>query len=291
MQKTKNSHWVPQSYLRHFAADPDKREKIWRIGKIEGAPELKPIKKVAVKFYLYAPRGDDGKRDYAFEQTLSSIEQWFGTPGWHQLCTDFAPLQHEAVRKMVSLLAAIMYLRNPAQLEKTKNIHQQIVEVFAQLPELPETIEQKGRVFKVDASDWEAFRNATDDDVKRYWIDTVAAAGSLAEKLKAMRWAVVVSEMPVFIMTDHPVVFTHPSLDFRGLDNADAMVCFPLSPTRILVMDNKRNEPDGQYCPLNTTPAAYNVILWRNALHYMFSHRHPDMVCAEMDAATAGVGF
>src|SRR5271154_1703743 len=141
MQKSKRNHWVPQSYLKHFAAEPDKRKKIWRFGKTSGDPELKSIDKVAVKFYLYAPQDDDRKRDYAFEQKLSSIENWFGTPGWHQLCNGFASLEHEAVRKMVSLLTAIMYLRNPVQLENTKELHQEIVEVFAKLPVLPEAIE------------------------------------------------------------------------------------------------------------------------------------------------------
>ncbi len=41
----KNSHWVPQSYLRHFAADPDRREKIWRFGKTDGDPECQPARK------------------------------------------------------------------------------------------------------------------------------------------------------------------------------------------------------------------------------------------------------
>lgn len=42
-QTTKRCHWVSQSYLRTFAADPDTRQKIWRFSKNEGAPELKPI--------------------------------------------------------------------------------------------------------------------------------------------------------------------------------------------------------------------------------------------------------
>ena len=285
MQKSKRNHWVPQSYLKHFAADPEKREKIWRFGKTSGDPELKPIEKVAVKFYLYAPQNDDGKRDYAFEERLSSIEQWFGTPGWHQLCNDFVSFEHAAVRKMVSLLTAVMYLRNPAQLEKTKNIHQQVVNVFAKLPVLPETIESKGRVFKIDPGDWEAFRNAGENEVKRYWIDTIGSATSLAERLMTMRWSVVFAKTPVFITSDHPVVFTQPSLEFHGLSHADATVYFPMSPTRLLVMDNRRGEPDGCYYPIKESPGTFNSVLWLEALEYMFSSRDPDVVCAEMDAA------
>jgi len=271
--------------MRHFAAEPVESEKIWRFGKTVGDPELKPIDKVAVKFYLYSPENDDGTRDYSFEQRLSKIEQWFGQPGWCQLTTDFAPLQHEALRKMVSLLAATMYLRNPTQLDNAKDLHKQVVAFFDQLPELPDTIEQSGRVLKIDYSDWNDFRNADEEDVKRYWIDRVAAPRSLAEKFKAMRWSVVFSDAPVFITTDNPVVFIHPTLAFHGLNDPDVSVLFPLSPTRILVMDHKHGEPDGQYYRLKASPASYNVALWRNAIEHMFSHRDPDLVLAEFASA------
>jgi len=58
----KRNHYVPQSYLRAFAADPDRREKIWRFGKNEGDPELKPIDKVAYRHYLYVPKDETGFR-------------------------------------------------------------------------------------------------------------------------------------------------------------------------------------------------------------------------------------
>ncbi|MDZ7768611.1 MAG: DUF4238 domain-containing protein [Woeseiaceae bacterium] len=87
-QKRKRNHWVPQSYLRAFAADPHHREKIWRFSKDAGEPERKPIKNVAMRFHLYAPIGADGRRDYSFEARLSELENIFGDPLWNQLCTD-----------------------------------------------------------------------------------------------------------------------------------------------------------------------------------------------------------
>jgi len=55
MQKRKENHWVPQAYLKPFAIDPTaekEKRKIWRFRKSGGDPEMKPIRKVAVKFYL-----------------------------------------------------------------------------------------------------------------------------------------------------------------------------------------------------------------------------------------------
>jgi hypothetical protein len=78
-QVTKRCHWVAQSYLKAFAAD-DKGLRIWRFSKINGAPKLKPIRKVAVKLHLYAPVAADGRRDDVLERKLSSLESFFGDP-------------------------------------------------------------------------------------------------------------------------------------------------------------------------------------------------------------------
>jgi hypothetical protein len=61
-QKQKRNHWMPQAYLRSFAADPAAQQKIWTLSKDAGPSTFKPIKKVAVRFYLYAPRRADGNR-------------------------------------------------------------------------------------------------------------------------------------------------------------------------------------------------------------------------------------
>jgi len=76
-RKSKRNHWVSQAYLRAFAADPADPRKIWTLSKTAGDPELRPIDKVAVRFYLYALAGPGG-RDYRFEEKLSALEQLFG---------------------------------------------------------------------------------------------------------------------------------------------------------------------------------------------------------------------
>src|SRR5262249_55507699 len=84
-QVTKRCHWVPQAYLRNFAAN-DARTKIWRFSKWSGEPELKPIEKVAMRHHLYVPRDEiTGKRDDSFERKLSQLESWFADPVWRAL--------------------------------------------------------------------------------------------------------------------------------------------------------------------------------------------------------------
>ncbi len=107
----------------------------------------------------------------------------------------------------------------------------------------------------------------------------------MASEFMAMRWSMVIGDQPGFITTDHPVTFIHPSLEFRGLKNPETMILFPISPTRLLIMDNRMTEPAGQYYPTKDGVAPWNLLLWREANEYMFSHRDPDEVCAELMTA------
>jgi hypothetical protein len=182
-QTTKRFHWVSQSYLRTFATDPDTRRKIWRISKNRGDPELKPIEKVAVKFHLYAPKGPDGRRDDWLEKKLADLETWFGTSIWNAVCTDFPDLSWTPLRKMLALLVATTYLRNPLQFEQMKNIHRQLENLISPGPATPGTIAINGVVQPVNLDDWPEYRNASEDDLKRAWGEQVSTAGWLAEML------------------------------------------------------------------------------------------------------------
>ena len=291
MQKRKRNHWVSQSYLRSFAADPDRREKIWRFSKVEGEPELKPIEKVAVKFYLYAPRNESGVRDYSFEEKLSELENWFGHELWSQLCQEMVDLQFQPLRRMVSLLVAVMYLRNPLQYDQWKAMHRQIADFIAASPEIPTSVEYKGRSYKIDPDSWPAYRDASEDDLKRSWLREVGNAACIAALIEKMRWAVVFSEEPLFVTSDNPISVLHPSLRFQGFNNPETSVLFPLSPTRYLHLDNRHSEPDGHYYPLKQPAANVNLLLWRSANEYMFAHRDPDAICAELVAEGERAGY
>jgi hypothetical protein len=281
---------VPQSYLRHFAADAERR-KIWVLKRDSNdEPELKPIKKVATEFYLYAPRVANG-RDYSFEDKLASLEQMFGGPFWNAVTTGYVDLCDTTVRKALSPLVAVMHLRNPLHLEQMRALHQQMVGFYSQFPDLPDAVEIAGKTYELDKDSWPSYSSANEDDIKRMWLDNVGSATWLAKMLMDMRWAILLSEEPVFITTDNPVVTLHPSLQFRGIKNPETSLVFPLSPTRLLHLDNRMSEPDGQYYPLKTNPGSMNGLLWRYAINAMYSSRHTDYVCAEICADAEQQGF
>jgi hypothetical protein len=289
-QTTKRCHWVPQVYLRAFAADPN-RLKIWRFSKEAGDADLKGIEKVAVRFHLYVPRDSNGRRDDAFEKKLADLEQWFESPVWRVLRDDMLDLSWEPLRKMVSLLAATMFLRNPNHFALMRDMHARFVELFSGPRGLPSSVEIAGQALSLDPSDWPSYRDATEDDLKRLWIAEINGATRYAEKFMAMRWSMLCADEPAFITTDNPVVFLHPSLKFRGINNPETSIIFPISPTRVLCMDHLHHEPANRYYPLKGTAAPQNLLMWRNSLEHMFSHRHPDAVCAELLEDAERQGF
>jgi hypothetical protein len=192
---------------------------------------------------------------------------------------------------MASLLAAVMYLRNPKTLDLSNTVHRQLVAFYERLPELPGSFRQGGKTYELDTSDWEKFRKADEEDLKRNWISGVRQATWLAEFFMRMRWAVVLSDKPRFITTDHPVTAIHPTLDFQGFANPQTMVIFPLSPHRLLIMDHRKEESPDQYYEAGDALPSWNTILWRNAIEHMFCSRHPDEVLAEIDADAKRAGF
>jgi hypothetical protein len=288
-QITKRCHWVAQSYLKAFAADAGK-QRIWRLSRNEGDPELKRIDKVAVKFHLYAPLGSEGRRDDALEKKLADLENWFGDPVWQAVCTNYPDFSWEPLRKMVALLAAVTWLRTPRQFEFWKNMHRQFASFFGQHDSLPDIVEINGRRVNLDHSSWPAYRDATEEHMKQAWNDWLGQSAEIAKMFMEMRWAILVSDKPAFITSDNPVLVGDTLGPHRGLKHPETMVTFPLSPTRVLMMDNRHSEPDAQFYPLKHDAAATNMLIWRNAIEHMFSPRNPDEVCAEMIADPQRMG-
>jgi hypothetical protein len=215
----------------------------------------------------------------------------FCGPFWNSVTTGYIDLCDNTTRKALSLLVVVMYLRNPSHLEQMHALHRQMVDRFAEFPDLPDAVEIAGKTYELDKDSWPSYSNASEDDIKRMWLDHVGSATWLAKILMRMRWAILISEEPTFITTDNPVVTLHPSLQFRGIKNAEISVVFPLSPTRVLHIDNRMTEPDGQYYPLRGSPGSLNGLLWRYAINAMFSSRHTDHVCAEICADANQQGF
>ena len=240
--------------------------------------------------YLYSPHTTDGARDWSVEERLSDLESILARI-WPTLAEDFIDIDgNESLRKGLSLFLATLYLRHPSQREVVRRIHGQMVALFESAPKdsdgVPVVSQLKvgDRTIELDRSDWSSYRVWTKNDYHRSFVRTIEQqAHYVAELLLEKRWSVIVSDEPLFITTDNPLLVENPKKERFGLGTHATVISFPLSPTRLLVMDDNHGEPSGQYYPLGDHgPGPFNLGLWRRASEFMISHRPSDLVMTEM---------
>lgn len=297
MSKPKRQHWVPCFYLRHFAT-PETRAsrepKVWVLSKHEGDPMLTSIRNVALQRYLYSPQDESGKRLWDMESKFADYESLMQRV-WPQLADGMVDLYEPAMRKGLALFISLLYLRHPRRLAEVARLHARLVQMMDDGPKdargNPDLagMEINGVFWPLrDNTDWPRYRDASADDKKRMFLDGVRAnATYLAEIMMNKRWSVVFTEEPVFITTDTPVTLLHRSREVFGFGTPGVVISFPLSPTRVLMMDERHEQPKGHYYPLKGSPADHNGLAWRDCERFMISPRHTDLVCRELLASAA----
>ena len=268
--------------------------KVWVFSKDEGDPMLTSIRNVAHKRYLYSPRDETGNRLWDMESKFADYESLMKRV-WPQLADGMVDLYDSPMRKGLSLFISLLYLRHPRRLAEIERLHARLVQLINDGPRdargNPDLagMEINGVFWPLrDNADWTDYRDAGPNETKTMFIDNVRHnAVYLAEIMMKKRWSVVFSEEPVFITTDSPVTLLHETREVFGFGTPDVMISFPLSPTRVLVMDDRHDQPKGNYYPLNGSPADHNCLAWRNCERFMISPRPTDLVCAELLANAA----
>lgn len=288
-----NQHWIPRFYLRAFAtadcAGP-RNPKVWIFSKHEigGDPVLTNIRNVCARRYLYSPKQSDGQRDWNLELKLGELESTLAGI-WPAASADFLDLGDPSVRKALALFVAVTWLRHPDKLTLVARMHGDLVTIFESAPKdgagNPHVIAVvKGEEHRIDTSGWEQYRQWDNDDHHRFFADQLEReATHLAEFLLSKRWSVVFAESPLFITSDKPVAKVHQKRETFGFGTRGTIVSFPLSPSRVLLMDDNHAEPAHQYYPLLAgDPAALNFTTMRNAETFIISPRPVDDVLREI---------
>lgn len=142
----------------------------------------------------------------------------------------------------------------------------------------------KGKEFEFDTSGWESYKQWGEDEHHRFFSETIRAeSGHLAKILLKKRWSVVFSDDKHFITSDKPVGVQHGSREFFGIGTTGTVVVFPLSPTRILMMNDQHQEPANQYYPLKRdNVGAFNYAIWHAATRFMITGRQLPEVLSEI---------
>lgn len=294
MSKSINQHWVPQFYLREFSTPETRQAKdaqVWIFSKqdSDGIEQLTNVRNVCAKRYLYTPRDEAGLRSWDADDKLQGVESLLAQI-WSQVTSDFVDLGDESIRKALALFVATTHIRHPNNLKTLQTIHQQTVKGLDKLskkadgtPNVDSFI-YNGKEFEFDTSGWESYKKWGEDEHHLFFAETIRAeSGILAKILLKKRWSVVLSDDEHFITSDKPVGVQHRSREVFGIGTAGAVVSFPLSPTRLLVMDDQHQEPANQYYPLKRdNVGAYNHAIWHAATRFMITGRQVPEVLSEI---------
>jgi hypothetical protein len=269
MSDPKRQHWVPMLYLREFATpetdgenDPD----VWLFHKDDGDPFKTSISNVAVQSFFYSTLSEAAGRDFNAEHKLRDLENAVG-PVWKRFAKQFVDLDDTVVRKGIGLFIATLFHRNPQRIDDHVELTNQLTE-----PGRSESVAQP-----------ETTRGTHKDG----FVHTLLTeSGPTAEELIKKRWAVIVSDAPVFATSDNPVMVLHEDLFLRGLGFFGADILVPISPTRMMILDDRHNEGNHYYKLHIETLGAFHGIVLRYALRFMISSRPSDEILAELNTLT-----
>lgn len=291
MSFPKRQHWVPRFYLRYFAVpNPNRRmDQVWIFHRKEGEPQLTSIDNIATQKYLYTPKDQDGIRDPRLERKLAGLEGLLSRL-WPKLASDFVNLGAESIRKAISLFLSVQLLRHPDHRETVREIRRRLIEVVEQQP-----LDANGNpdishiqigtgVYPVDNSDWNSYRDANQSLDDELWLEAIERdAVNHAKKLMEKRWSIVFIADPLFVTSDFPLFVPQPEFERYQIGASDATILFPVSPTRLLCIDNL-NEPANQYYRLENSQAdLYNMLTWVNTKSFLISPRNVPDVLAGID--------
>jgi Protein of unknown function (DUF4238) len=295
VNRPKKQHWVPQFYLRHFATSASRGKKVeaqvWVFSKDEadGDESLKSVRNVCAEGYLYSPVSKSGERVWDLENELGRLETTLGGL-WPTLAGDYMDLSDPTLRKAVSLFVAVMHLRHPHTLEAVKQIHRSLVGFYEEMSTRPDgtpdvdSVEVSGTIYPLDTSGWHAYRAWGRNDHHRFFTHVIQSeALRLADLLMQKRWSMIISERDTFVTTDKPVSTQHQTETAFGFRTPGVIVSFPVSPRRLLVMDDMHHEPANQYYALQASAVgASNYSIWQNASRFMITGRPIPEVLAEL---------
>jgi hypothetical protein len=288
----KQQHWVPQFYLEYFAACRSKKglAQVWIFSKDDKAsiePKLVGVNGICKKKHLHSPKikGQD-LRDGALDAKIGDLETAMAI-AWNSLASESYALDVPGVKQGLALFMAVLYLRHPENLAIQAELHRTMVEQFDRAPKdadqipLISTITIKGKQHDFDTSGWREWRQSGTDDHHRTFAAAIEhEAIGLAEGLLKKRWSVIAVDQPGFITSDRCVAVHHRERQICGLMTPGAVILFPLSPTRVLILDDQ-HLPSDQYITTDDV-GSVNFMIWRGAMDFMISSRDVDTVLQEI---------
>jgi len=277
----KRQHYVPKFYLKEFATHETygKKDKaqVHTYDLKDKKKSIRNIKTIAYEKYLYSPENANNDRSIYMEDKLADLESMMSKI-WNSFVNNRMSLSPQ-MKKGIALFIATLIFRHPDNLLKNENTtHFLYTEIMDNIPkgETKFTFLDNGKESIIDISEMEKAINSSDYDKSMYFIDNIDYFSlDIAELLVKKKWSIIVSNEKVFITSDRPVIISNAETGLLGIKSPGVIIGLPLSPTRILLLeDNHNDEDDLTEYPLNKGHESYyNQPIWSNAYRYIIGHK------------------
>lgn len=268
MSKPKRQHWVSQFYLKYFATPETRRTKIPMVNvhqrdKLNEHASRRAVKEICVQGHLYSPVQNNGERDWSMEEMLGDTEAKLGSM-WPEITQGDTAVPNNDAKRFLAMFVAAMHLRNPA-------IHKLIESTFALADQL------LGRVGSRNLDKPEKVHpDAGNPD--RYFVSMIRdRLADITKTFYAKRWMIGTRDSDSFITSDLPVVFLNPNNPKKaGPGTPNTTTFFPLSPRRILMMDDRVTKLNNVQFPLDDEAVkAINRLLLTGSKRFVFAGHEP----------------
>jgi hypothetical protein len=142
-----------------------------------------------------------------------------------------------------------------------------------------------------DKHRWKGFVEAEFNDEHQFFVDMIRAeAVRIAEGLMKKRWSMVFMDEPLFVTSDNPFFVVDQDMKRHQILGKAAKLLFPVSPTRILCLDDL-DAPGSQYHKVSADQAGlYNLFTWVNTDDFMISPRNIEHILLEIHAVCEQAG-
>lgn len=299
--RSKNQHWVPRFYLRYFATPETRRRgkdksQLWMFSNDEtdGDERLTNVRNVCTRRYLYSPTDRAGLRDWALEEKLAGLETQLASL-WPTLAAKPVDFGDADIRRLVALFVSVMHLRGPDTLNGVGDIHRNLVSLLESAPKHPdgtpnvEVIDASGNAKALDTKGWREYRQWGANDHLRFFARTIQSeAVRIAECLMRKRWSTILADDDAFVTSDRPVSIEHQAREACGVATPGSIVTFPLTPRRLLMMDDRHEQPANQYYPLKRNlVGTMNALIWRSGRFLLTGRPIPEVLAELVSSAEA----
>lgn len=281
MPKVKD-HWLPQFYLREFAIPGWVRKQdaeIWVTDLDSETCSIRKIQDVAQDAHFYSFIDANGKPSRRIDDKLTDLEDRASRP-FRIIARGSADLNTAtAMKQVLALFLATTLLRTPDQQQKTAEQHRRLRQHFDKAAKstsgrpLVDYVFQGALWLPLDTADYHEWNKEDEETLKRLFSEQIEVLGKpFADRLFSKRWVVFQTEQPVFFTSDTPLVKIDQAGNPCGIDSPNAMLFFPISPSRLLYMEDRQlGDMDG-FCEMSLDQANdCNAVIGKNAQKLLFS--------------------